>query len=67
MKIHLCIVASLAIIILPFAAKGESNMPMLEWAGKEKVVNRHADAPFRGLERKCPSEENRLNRPRIDS
>ena len=52
MKIHLCIVASVAILILPFAAKGESKMPMLKWAGKEKVVNHHNDVPFRVLERK---------------
>ena len=24
-------------------------MPMLKWAGKEKVVNHHNDAPFSGL------------------
>lgn len=52
MKIHLCIVASVAILILPFAAKGEYKMPMLKWAGKEKVVNHHNDVPFRVLERK---------------
>ena len=52
MKIHLCIVASVAISILPFAAKGEYKMPMLKWAGKEKVVNHHNDVPFRVLERK---------------
>ena len=27
-------------------------MPMLKWAGKEKVVNHHNDVPFRVLERK---------------
>ena len=52
MKIHLCIVASVEILILPFAAKGEYKMPMLKWAGKEKVVNHHNDVPFRVLERK---------------
>ena len=52
MKIHLCIVAAVAILILPFAAKGEYKMPMLKWAGKEKVVNHHNDVPFRVLERK---------------
>lgn len=52
MKIHLCIVASVAILILPFAAKGEYKMPMLTWAGKEKVINHHNDVPFRVLERK---------------
>lgn len=52
MKRHLCIAASVAILILPFALKGESKMPMLKWAGKEKVVNHHNDVPFRVLERK---------------
>ena len=42
----------MAILILPFAAKGEYKMPMLKWAGKEKVVNHHNDVPFRVLERK---------------
>lgn len=64
MKIHLCIVASVAILILPFAAKGEYKMPMLKWAGKEKVVNHHNDVPFRVLERKCLPEENRQYSPR---
>ena len=63
-KRHLCIVASAAILTLPFAVKGESKMPMLKWAGKGKVVNHHTDVPFMGLERKCPSEENQLNGPR---
>ena len=27
-------------------------MPMLKWAGKDKVVNHHNDVPFRVLERK---------------
>ena len=27
-------------------------MPMLKWAGKEKVVNHHNDVPFRVLKRK---------------
>ena len=52
MKIHLCIVASVAILMLPFVVKGEYKMPMLKWAGKEKVVNHHNDVPFRVLERK---------------
>ena len=33
-------------------AKGGSNMPMLKWAGKDKVVNHHNEVPFRVLERK---------------
>ena len=39
MKIHSFLVASLAIMILLFAAKGESNMPMLNWMGRENVTN----------------------------
>ena len=27
-------------------------MPMLKWAGKDKVVNHHNEVPFRVLERK---------------
>ncbi|MGN0833107.1 MAG: hypothetical protein ACI4RD_05605 [Kiritimatiellia bacterium] len=27
-------------------------MPVLKWAGKDKVVNHHHDVPFRVLERK---------------
>ena len=45
-------VVSVAIAVLPFVAKGEYKMPMLKWAGKEKVVNHHNDVPFRVLERK---------------
>ncbi len=41
-----------AVLLLAMAAKGESKMPMLKWAGKEKVVNHHNDVPFRVLERK---------------
>ena len=33
-------------------AEGGSNMPMLKWAGKDKVVNHHNEVPFRVLERK---------------
>lgn len=39
MKIHSFVVASLAIMILPFAVKGESNMPVLNWMGRENVTN----------------------------
>ena len=45
-------VVSVAIAVLPFAAKAEYKMPMLKWAGKDKVVNHHNDVPFRVLERK---------------
>ncbi len=43
-----CLMAGTSVM----AAKGESKMPMLKWAGKEKVVNHHNDVPFRVLERK---------------
>ena len=49
MKIHSCVVASLAIMILPFAAKGESNMPMLNWMGREKVTNSIKDVAMKIL------------------
>ena len=44
------LVASVAVLNL--FAEGETKMPMLKWAGKEKVVNHHNDVPFRVLERK---------------
>lgn len=43
---------AVAILLLAVVAKGEYKMPMLKWAGKEKVVNHHNDVPFRVLERK---------------
>ena len=49
MKMHSCIVASLAIMILLFAAKGESNMPMLNWMGREKVTNAIRDVAMKIL------------------
>ena len=57
-------ITTVAILLLAVVARGEYKMPMLKWAGKEKVVNHHNDVPFRVLERKCLSEENRHNRPR---
>ena len=48
----LIIAACLMACTSALAAKGESKMPMLKWAGKEKVVNHHNDVPFRVLERK---------------
>ena len=33
-------------------SEGGSDMPMLKWAGKDKVVNHHNEVPFRVLERK---------------
>lgn len=41
-----------ALTTLNLFAEGEYKMPMLKWAGKEKVVNHHNDVPFRVLERK---------------
>ena len=49
MKMHSGIVASLAIMILLFAAKGESNMPMLNWMGREKVTNAIKDVAMKIL------------------
>jgi len=56
---------AVAILLLAVVAKGEYKMPMLKWAGKEKVVNHHNDVPFRVLERKwafgdgaCTNSEN---------
>ena len=48
--ITLCVTVLLALAEL--AAKGASDMPMLKWAGKDKVVNHHNEVPFRVLERK---------------
>ena len=39
-------------VTLTIFAKGETNMPMLSWAGKSKVVNHHNDVPFKVLRRK---------------
>ena len=41
-----------AMTALNLFAEGEYKMPMLKWAGKEKVVNHHNDVPFRVLEQK---------------
>ena len=41
-----------ALIAGALFAEGGSNMPMLKWAGKDKVVNHHNEVPFRVLERK---------------
>ena len=49
MKIHSCAVASLAIMILPFAAKGESNMLVLNWMGRENVTNVIKDVAMKNL------------------
>ena len=49
MKPHILFAALIAGALL---AEGGSNMPMLKWAGKDKVVNHHNEVPFRVLERK---------------
>ena len=45
-----CLLLAAAVAASP--QKGESDMPMLSWAGKNKVVNHHNEVPFRVLERK---------------
>ena len=45
-----CLLLAAAVASSP--QKGESDMPMLSWAGKNKVVNHHNDVPYRVLERK---------------
>ena len=47
-----CSLTFVALTTLNLFAEGEYKMPMLKWAGKEKVVNHHNDVPFRVLERK---------------
>lgn len=32
-------------------------MPVLQWIGKEKVINHHLDVPYRVLERKYSYDE----------
>ena len=44
--------------------KGNPDMPMLNWAGKSKVVNHHNDVPFRVLERKWGFEDGALTQSR---
>ena len=44
--------------------KGNPDMPMLNWAGKSKVVNHHNDVPFRVLERKWGVEDGVLTQSR---
>ena len=44
--------------------KGNPDMPMLNWAGKSKVVNHHNDVPFRVLERKWGVEDGALTQSR---
>lgn len=47
-----CSLTFVALTTLNLFAEGEYKMPMLKWAGKEKVVNHHNDVSFRVLERK---------------
>ena len=49
MKLHILFAVLIAGALF---AEGGSNMPMLKWAGKDKVVNHHNEVPFRVLERK---------------
>ena len=49
MKPHMLFAALIAGALF---AEGGSNMPMLKWAGKNKVVNHHNEVPFRVLGRK---------------
>ena len=44
--------AAFIIVVFALCVKGETKMPMLNWAGKAKVVNHHNDVSFRVLERK---------------
>ena len=44
MKPHMLFTVLIAVAL--FAKRG-SNMPMLKWAGKDKVVNHHNEVPFR--------------------
>lgn len=39
-------------------SKMEDNMPILNWIGKDKVINHHQDVPYRVLERKYSYDEN---------
>ena len=52
MGVKRALVMLAAMAALNLFAEGEYKMPMLKWAGKEKVVNHHNDVPFRVLERK---------------
>jgi adenine-specific DNA-methyltransferase len=44
-----------------FSALGGRNMPMLNWAGKQKVVNHHNEVPFHVTERKWTFGEDALS------
>ena len=54
MKLHILFAVLIAGALF---AEGGSNMPMLKWAGKDKVVNHHNEVPFRVLERKWEFSE----------
>ena len=49
MGVKRALVMLAAMAALNLFAEGEHKMPMLKWAGKEKVVNHHNDVPFRVL------------------
>lgn len=40
-----------ALVVGALIAEGSTSMPILKWAGKDKVVNHHNEVPFRVLER----------------
>ena len=44
--------------------KGNPDMPILNWAGKPKVVNHHNDVPFRVLEQRWSFEDGALTQSR---
>ena len=47
---RICLVAVLMAALTLFA-EGETKMPMLNWGGKQEVVNHYNDVPCRILEK----------------
>jgi adenine-specific DNA-methyltransferase len=58
------LIASVVRAVPSSPQKGNPDMPMLNWAGKSKVVNHHNDVPFRVLERKWGFEDGALTQSR---
>ena len=58
------LIASVVRAVPSSPQKGNPDMPMLNWAGKSKVVNHHNDVPFRVLERKWGVEDGVLTQSR---
>ncbi len=58
------LIASVVRAVPSSLQKGNPDMPMLNWAGKSKVVNHHNDVPFRVLERKWGVEDGVLTQSR---